>query len=105
MPTEPLDDLLSRELAKEDATQINSIASPLLIELVNYATQMIGRCAPLCSRESSQDIPLILLYRHLTEMVDGVQVLLADSSPVPAFLLVRSAFEALLAMDYILEAD
>lgn len=47
----------------------------------------------------------MLLYLNLIEAVDGIQTLITESSAVPAVPIVRGAFETLLSMEYIVEAD
>jgi len=103
MPTNALDSILYRELSKVSAREIISIASPLLQELVNYATNALARCANAKNRKVDEDLAILVLYRHIIELTDGIEVLVSESSPVPAIPLVRSSFEALLAMEYILE--
>jgi hypothetical protein len=46
-----------------------------------------------------------MLYVHMVEMVDGIQALVAESCVAPAIPLVRSAYEASLSIEYILEKD
>lgn len=48
---------------------------------------------------------LLVLYLHMIEMADAVDVLLSQSATAPAWLQVRSLFEALLAIEYILQQD
>lgn len=105
MPTKPLETLLDRELSKVVARDIIEIASPLLQELVNYSTNAFARCATSTSGKENEDLAVLILYLHIIEMTDGVEVLVSQSCPVPAIPLVRSLFEALLSIEYILEAD
>ena len=105
MPTKPFESLLYRELAKVAAKDIIEIASPLLQELVNYATNAFARCATSTSGREDEDSAVLTLYLHIIEMTDGVEVLVSQSCPAPAIPLVRSSFEALLSIKYILEED
>jgi hypothetical protein len=105
MPTKPLESLLYRELAQVAAKDIIEIASPLLQELVNYATNAFARCATSTSGREDEDSAVLTLYLHIIEMTDGVEVLVSQSCPVPAKPLLRSSLEALLSIKYILEAD
>ncbi len=41
----------------------------------------------------------------IIEMTDGIEVLVSQSCPTPAIPLLRSSFEALLGIEYVLEAD
>ncbi len=105
MPTKPFEPLLYRELARASAREIIDIASPLLQELVNYATNAFQRCQTASAGESAEDLPLLASYLHVIEMTDGIEVLISQSCPVPAIPLLRSSFEALVTIDYILEAE
>jgi len=108
VPTKPLQSILYRELSKVEAKEIIDIASPLLQELVNYATNALVRCASSISGEAGKNnhyIAILTLYRHIIEMTDGIEVLISQSCAIPAIPLLRSSFEALLSMEYILEKD
>ena len=58
MPTKPFEQLLYRELAKESAREDIEIASPLLLELVDYATNAFQRCQTSSSGEPDEDLPI-----------------------------------------------
>jgi hypothetical protein len=105
MPTQPFEALLYRDMSKVTAKEIINIASPLLQELVNYGTNAFRRCETSATGNENEDIAVLMLYLHIIEMTDGVEVLISQSCPVPAEPLTRSIFEALLSIEYILEAD
>ncbi len=105
MPTKQFEPLLYRELRKVEAKEVIEIASPLLQEEVNYATNAFQRCQASSTGAKDEDLPLLVSYLHVIEMTDGIEVLVAQSCPIPAIPLLRSSFEALLTIDYILEAD
>lgn len=108
MPTKPIESILYRELSKVEAKEIIGIASPLLQELVNYASNALVRCATSISGKvdkRDEHIAILTLYRHIIEMTDGIEVLISQSCATPAIPLLRSSFEALLSMEYILEKD
>jgi len=50
-------------------------------------------------------LAVLSLYRHILEMTDGVGVLICQACAIPSIPLVRSAFEALISMEYIVEDD
>ncbi|TKJ40630.1 hypothetical protein CEE37_06605 [candidate division LCP-89 bacterium B3_LCP] len=101
----PLDGILNREFrVAENADQLH-ILSDLFKKMVNYSTHALGR-----SMKSSRDKPrestlILLFYRHIFEMLDAIEVLVAQSVFNPNSLLVRSSSEALLYMHYIVEKD
>lgn len=105
MPTKPLESILYRELSKAEAKDIIEIASPLLQELVNYATNALARCATSTSGKEDEDLAVLALYRHIIEMTDGIEVLISQCCAIPAIPLLRSSFEALLSIEYVLEND
>jgi hypothetical protein len=105
MPTKPLETLLYRDLSKVAAKEILKIASPLLRELVNYSTNAFRRCEASTTGNENEDVAVLMLYLHLIEMIDGIEVLISESCPTPAEPLARSAFEALLSIEYILDSD
>ena len=109
MSTTPLRRILDRDFQKAQAREVIDVARPLLDELVNYGTNVLGRCeatVPSLSTEDSrpQDEHLVihLLYQHVLEMLDSVAVLLGDAIAVPAKIPLRSVFEALLQLEWIL---
>jgi len=105
MPTKPLESILWREFSKKEMKEVISIASPLLIEVVNYGTNLLARCHDSSKAEPDVDIALISLYHHMLEMTDGIQVLISQGCCFPAIPLVRSSFEALVSIKYILQTE
>ena len=105
MPTEPLKNILDRDMSREMARPLVQVASPLLKELVNYSTNALARCADSAEGEENEDGAPLALYRHMIEFVDGMEVLVSHSCGTPAIPLLRSCFEALLALEYMFERD
>lgn len=106
MPTEPFQKLLYREYAKLDARELIDLACPLLKELVNHGTNVFMRCqAEAHDGQEDEYVPIFSSYLHVLEMTDGVEELLSESCVSPAVPLVRSSFEAVLGMEYLLERD
>lgn len=106
MPTNPHHDVLNRELAILNAKEDIDFVSPLLQEAVNLATHMLVLCAnSKQSGDENEDLAVLSCYCHILEMTDGIEVLLSHSCVVPAIPLLRSSFEALLSIEYILEDE
>jgi hypothetical protein len=106
MPTKPLLKLLDRDFAKVAAKELIDLACPLLKEVVNHGTNVFMRCqAETHDGQEDEHVPIVSSYLHVLEMTDGVEVLLSASCVSPAVPLVRSSFEAVLGMEYILERD
>jgi hypothetical protein len=64
---------------------------------------VLARCSASGCGERNVDLAAGFLYRHMIEMTDGIEVLVRQSAITPAIPLVRSSFEAWLALTYILE--
>jgi len=106
MPTKQFEPLLHRDLRKVEAKEIIEIASPLLQEEINYATNVFQRCQDSAVNVAADEhLPVFASYYHVIGMTDGIEVLISQSCAVPAIPLLRSSFEALLTIEYILEGD
>jgi len=105
MPTESFKPVLDRDLSMVAARQVIDIISPLLQEVVNYASWAFKRFQTGSSGEVSVDLAPFLLFHHVIEMTDGVEVLLSNSCVAAAIPTLRSAFEARLGLEYMLAAD
>ena len=103
MPTEPRQDVLYRELSQIQANELNKVISPLLQEVINFATNVFIRCMSYSEGDENVDLAPFALYRHIMELSDGIEVLLSNACPVPAIPLLRSSFEALLSLEFITE--
>ncbi|MDP8240973.1 MAG: DUF5677 domain-containing protein [Candidatus Hatepunaea meridiana] len=68
---------------------------------INYATHLLGRLSKTCKDIYSK--PPLLLLRHIIEMVDAISVMISNSVVIPTRLLLRSEFEALMSILYILQ--
>lgn len=112
MPTQPFEKLLNRDFAKVTAKDLIEIASPLLQEVVNHATQAFQRCQSTGEHlkeprelDVGQHVAPFMLYQHIIEMTDGVEVLIANGCSGPTLPLLRSTLEALLSLEYMLKED
>ena len=105
MPTEAHDTILDRDLSKVAAEQLIGLATPLLEELVNYSTNALVRCILEPGFQKDVDLAMVGLYRHIIEMTDGIETLVAQSCAIPAIPSLRSSFESLLYQEYILESE
>ena len=74
-------------------------------ELVNHATNLFARCESSSTGGEDEDVAALALYTHIVEMTDGIEVLISRSCAIPAIPLLRSSFEAVLALHYILETE
>lgn len=104
MGTEAFKKILDRDLAKASVSDLVGITSPLLQEVVNHATHAFIRCQLDATGEVGVDFAAFILYRHIIELTDGIEVLLANSCVPPAIPLLRSSLESSLGLEYILSA-
>lgn len=105
MPTEPLRKLLDRDFSRVSVSEYVNDVCPLLQEIINYATNAWRRCETSTSGEPGEDLAPIVLYLHMIEMADAIEVLIRESCVNPAKPIVRSLFEASLGIEYILEDE
>lgn len=79
-------------------------------ELVRDAVQMLCRAweqiqAPSYAEQKHYPLVVLLLTRHICEQLDGVSILAEKGCADPIKPLLRSSFEAMLGIEYILAAD
>jgi len=107
MPTEPAYEFVPRHLKKEEPEVFELLAkfSEVLEEAVNFGSQVFKWCNESLEGNADKEVPLILLFRHVLELLDAVSILIKESSAEPCKLQLRSLFEALLSINYLLEED
>jgi hypothetical protein len=107
MPTDEYKPLLDRAGAITTAQPLIDVACPLLREVVNHASMAFRRCDAASDSHGSEneDLAAFVLYRHMIELVDGVERLFSASCVEAAVPLLRAELEASLSLDYILQAD
>ena len=105
MPTEEPKKLLDREFSSRAARPITDIASPLLRELVNAGLMVFLRCETEAANKGgeNEDVTALVLYRHMIELTDGIEVLVLQGCGTAAIPLLRSEFEASLGLSYLVE--
>ncbi len=103
MPTQPFEPLLNRDISKVIPKLIIDIASPVLQETVNYATNLYQRCQTSRKGSADEAFPVFASYLHVIQMTDSIEVLISNGCGAPAALLLRSSFEGRLTIEYILE--
>lgn len=105
MPTPELNKVLDRIYSKENAKALIQLSSPLLIELVNFSTNLLGRCQCFARNGENIDIAPIILFQHIIEIADGIEVLLSNVCCNAAIPNIRALFEAINSLEYIVEKD
>jgi hypothetical protein len=104
VPTVPPACFLDRAASEAAYPEALGLAEALLAEVVNFAGVIFGRCAVLPAPKDHQ-LAILFSYRHLIDMVDGIQVLVAKMAPSSARLQLRAAFEALLTVEHLTVSD
>jgi len=102
--TRPVSDLLDRDLSKAATSEARTLIAPLLQDLINYGSAALARCS-IRPEGGEENLVILLAYRHLLEMTDGVEILVAEAAAPPAALQLRSAFEGLLSLEYMTKED
>lgn len=100
----PLEKLLDRHLPKAQNREFLGFLDAVMLDAVDKSTQAFGRCWSTVPSTLVGQVPLIL-YRHVFEMADAVHALLLESASVPARLQLRSCFEALVYLEFMLRED
>jgi hypothetical protein len=90
MPTDEYKPLLDRQEAIGNAEPLAQVACPLLREVINHASWAFRRCdaASDAHGAENEDLAAFVLYRHLIELTDGIEVLCSAScvnAAIPAY--------------------
>jgi hypothetical protein len=105
VPTEPIAALLDRDLSRVAASGLTAVTRPLLRELVNNGTNVYARCTASATGGENEDLAAPTLYLHMLQMTDAIDVLVYEGCAGGAIPNLRSSFEGLLGLTYVLEAD
>lgn len=104
MPTKPNLDFIPRDIYDPEFQEILDQYSFVLEELVNFASHV----AKWCSQKihgGEELAPLFLSFRHIFELIDAISVLVKHSCIDPCQHLLRSIYESVLSVRYLLEKD
>ena len=105
--TESFKRVLDRDEAVEKARVLIELASPMLREAINYSTQAFARIVqtgPSSMHNAAFAAPVVL-FRHIIEVTDAMEVSLSNSCVHPAKIMLRGSFEAMLGIQYICEEN
>jgi len=107
MSTRPREEVLGRERF-DDHEELRSLLERLaggVEETVNFGTQVFAWCNEGAAGHSDEVAPLILSLRHALQMFDAISVLIKEGVVEPCNHHLRSAFESVLTIEYILEGS
>ncbi len=102
MPTTPPPTLFDPDVSKVQIQKLLDVAQPLLSEIRAHGLALFARCS-YRPDGGDENLVILMLYRHLLEMLDSVVVQIGESVAAPAALQLRAMFEALLAIEYLTE--
>ena len=105
MPTESNKNILDTESYKETAQPMIDLASTVLREAVNHASTLYERCRVTKKADNDESYPVLALFLHIIQMMDSVEILISNCCVESANVLVRSAFEAALGLEYMCETS
>lgn len=97
--------IIDREKHKKDARQIFSKQIDLLVDLVNYGSNLIIRAYDSSKKKLEDAIVIGVLLKQVVAMIDATEILLCHGSPQSADIQVRSALEASLYIDWMLKSE
>lgn len=96
--------LLDREVSRAQIEPIRSIGEPLLHKVIDEAVTVFTRCSHTAA-DGDVNLGILPPFHHVIEMSDGVQILLGESGVAASLPVLRSAFEALVGLKYVLRED
>jgi len=97
--------ILDRGKHELDAKQHFSKHIDLLVDLVNYGTNLVRRAYDSSNKKLEDVIVIGVLLKHVISMIDAVEVLISKGAVSAAHLPARAAFEASLYIDWILKGE
>ena len=103
MPTAPNKNILDPEPSIAVAKPAVDLASQTLREAFNYGTNLYERCRLTTKAKEDSAFPVLALFLHILQTIDAADVLISNICVEPAKLLIRSAYEAKLGIEYLNE--
>lgn len=97
--------ILDRRKHEADVRQHFAKHIELLVDLVNYGSNLIPRAYDSSAKKLEDVIVVGILLKQVVSMIDAVEVLIAKGAAGPANLQARAAFEASLYIDWILKGE
>lgn len=104
MPTKPIEEFIPRDLKNVQLAKALNGFSNLIAETVNFASNVFKWCIESI-KGGDENVPIFLTYRHIFDLLDSISILIKESCAEPCEILLRSVFEALLTVEYILEKN
>jgi len=102
---EPHENYLRRKPGTKEHQQLLDINANVLDECVNYGTHCLTWCTEKITNQNNYELTPIMLIRHVLEILDSISVLYRQGCINSSEPLLRSLFEAILGINYILKED
>ena len=99
-----MNSILDRDTALAQTLEIRELGRPVLRKVIDEAAGIFERSSQTAP-DGDENLGILMPFHHAIEMLDGVEVLLDKSCVVASRTPLRSAFEASLAVRYVLDAD
>lgn len=104
MPSEPVRGLFDPDMTVATYRAAIDASAACLQELVNYSTGVLSRCLRSVGRDAMH-MAVLLPYRHIIELKDGIQLMVARGEDATCGLLLRAIFDCLIGIGLILQED
>jgi len=101
MATKPIEDLICRDFPLDIKNTLDQFAA-VIEEAVIFGSHVFGWCVNSVER-GDHFLPVFMSFRHILELTDAIAALIKESCVDPCKILLRSIFESLLSVEYILE--
>ncbi len=105
MPESPHPAILNREEPRAVVEEHFSQQTALLRDLANYGSNLVIRAYESSPKKMAEVVVCGVLLKQVVAMVDATEVLLSAGCGHASFLPARTAFEASIYIDWILNAD
>ncbi|MDQ2720623.1 MAG: DUF5677 domain-containing protein [Bacteroidota bacterium] len=102
--TEPIKDILPRGEEQPDVQNLLIKLSSGIEELVNFGTHILNWDVSE-GEGSDENLPVVMMLRHLLELVDSISILIRQSSIDPCKLILRGVLETVFGIEYILQEN
>lgn len=104
MPINPVPGLISRSTPDNVQAVLDQLADSL-DDVVNFGTHVIEWYEGPTEEGKDVAVPLLMLLRHMLELVDATSILIRSSAVEPSSVLLRSMFETKVYLAWLLKED
>ena len=104
MPTQPVSGLLPTSRSADVQNVLDTLAEGVE-ETVRFGTHVLMWHSEASAGKQDEVMPVVMIFRHMLEMLDSVSILIRASSIEPAKLPLRTAFEAAAQVEWLIQTD